>query len=463
MNGLAETVTHQARRAVRFPSLIALGIVATTLAGLFAAEEGILPAHVALLLTLSGPIVAVSLLRPGWVVLGVLVLPPGVLNAPPASVLVLLALAPLLAFALREWTLDLRARSGAWPLIGLALLATFHTTTEVGEGLSFAAGLHDQLVYYAVLAVLTYNLVRRGEITTRQVLTAILAGVALNSALELALSPSPGQGPGTLWTFGRSLANLAVMGLSILVARLLMPQHFSGLARHRAWNLAMAGLFLVIIWETLLRASWLALAIVLIVGIWRAGLARWLVVLPLAAALLLTIPIARERVVPDTAESGIDLTEYTTGRWRLWTIAAEEIDPSAIAGRGWGTWWSFSPEEIFDGPLSFVTRPDQVVIFPHNDALMLMIDLGWAGLVLLIVYWSHLGVALRHLLRDPDDRLRALGVAFVGAPVMFLITQMVSNGLVLRGVAERFVIISATVFALYAQTQEAHPEPAPVP
>ena len=455
MSSLAHAVAHRARRAVRFPTLVALGMVGATLVGVVATEERLLPPNAAMLLTVAGPVVAVSLVRPAWVLLGVLIVPPGLLGTLPASALVLVALGPLVGFGLRRWTIDLRPRSGAWPLLALGLLGAVHTTTETGAGLSFAGGLHDQIVYYGVLVLLAYNLVRAGEVSIHQLLAALLAGVALSSLLELGVSPSPGQGPGATWTFGRSLANLAAMGLSVLIARVLMPQHFSGLARHRAWNMALAALFGAIVWLTLLRASWLAIAIVAVVAVWRAGLARWLVILPLAGALLLTIPVARERVVPDAAEGAIDLSEYTTGRWRLWTIAAGEVDPSAIAGRGWGTWWSFSPEEVFDGPLSFVNRADQDVIFPHNDALLLMIDLGWVGLALLATQWTHLIAALRRLLLASDGRTRALGVAFSGTAVMFLITEMVGNGLVLRGVAERWAIVAGAVFALAADRQVA--------
>lgn len=454
MSRFVDAVDYRVRRAVRFPALVTTGCIVATLLGIYGSWERLLPPTLALALIIVGPVVAFSLLRPAWVVLLILVAPPGLLAGVPNALLVVLVAVPLLAMGLRDWSIDLRARSGVVPLVALFILAVAHPTSELGPGLDFADGLLKLMAYYAGALLLAYNAVRRHDLSIHDVTTALLAGAVLNAGLEFALSGSPGQGGATLWTYGRNYGNIAVMGLGVVIVRLLRPDDVHGLRGHRAWNLAMGSLFLALAGLTLLRAAWLAIAVIAVIAVWQAGLARWLVMVPLIAMLVLVVPVARERVVPtELAGNEIDLTDYTTGRWRLWTIAASEVEPGAPAGRGWGTWWSMSPEELFDSGIAFVTRDDQEFVFLHNDFLLLLVDLGVVGAALFVAFWGHLLTVFRRILSGPGPSRIAV-LALVGVPVMFLITTLVSNGLEIRGVAERFFVVVGAVFGVAALDRE---------
>lgn len=457
------------RYVLHLGNLLGLGFLFMSSLGALAYASGELPPQLAMVLILLPPVVAVSLLHPEWVVLAILVVPPGLVAAVPNTMAIGAASLALLGMALRDWTVDLTHRSGAYPWVALVLVATFHRTDELGEGLAYADGLLKLLAYYALLILLTHNAVRNGLLPIGQVTTALITGAVLNGMLELFLSPNPAQGTAGPLTLGRYYAAIAAMAFAVVLTRLLRPTGSSRLRDHWAWNAALLVFLAGMAGISLLRAAWLGMGLMAIVVIRRTGYVRWLLVGPVVLVALTAPPAVQERVIP-TGE--FDLTQYTTGRWRLWTEASSKIEDSStlMTGYGWGYWWSLSPEEVFEeGGVSFVTKDEQPFIFPHNDALFVTLDLGLAGLALLAVFWGHLLAVFRRLLRGPEA-VHSAALMLVGAPIMFFIAEMVSSGLALRGVADRFFVLAGATFGVAARLREgreAEPstpqEMAPVP
>jgi hypothetical protein len=428
--------------------LLLLGLVAVVLAIVALQAAGKLSLLQAVVL-LFGPFLLIAAgFRPGWLILILLAIPPGLLTVVRPSLLLLLVLGTLAAQIVVRGTAYLDVRSGFLPL-AMLITAAFLFTAEVHmDGASAASEFLTEFGYYAVISVVSYNAVRLGDLRRDHLVNALLAGLVATALIKIAFtgfSPPTAHSPGGTFYFDRRFAYLAVLGFSVAFARWLIRRSEG---RKSLWDGALGMLFLVLVGTSLVRGAWLsAMVVVLVVAGYTGRRSHWLLV-PLALSLVLLVPVARERVAP----TGGGEFDVTTGRWELWTTLWEDhITPVLPAGNGFGYAWSLTPNTVF-GFSVFVVEGVSAdrFFYPHNDFLFWMLEFGLWGLALWLLYWIHLIAATRWLLKKGDlaDRHDALVVA--GIFVTMLIAQLVANGFALQPLAERFFIAAGFVFGARA-------------
>jgi len=199
----------------------------------------------------------------------------------------------------------------------------------------------------------------------------------------------------------------------------------SGLSRERKWWLAgpfmalcMAGVLLSRS-STSLLATTLSAFFMLLVMVSPPGLKRYmpyivsvfaLLVIVYALAVLNIIPGMSVLLEPITAFSGKDLT--FSNRSVIWDIIKEHIALSPIVGSGYGAYWlgpiPSSPSVVF------LTRMGD--FYPsqsHNGYLEIVNDLGFVGLICLLVYlFSWVSQALQLMKFDRSQGLLFLALFF---------------------------------------------------
>jgi len=197
------------------------------------------------------------------------------------------------------------------------------------------------------------------------------------------------------------------------------------LSRERKWWLAgpfmalcMAGVLLSRS-STSLLATTLSAFFMLLVMVSPPGLKRYmpyivsvfaLLVIVYALAVLNIIPGMSVLLEPITAFSGKDLT--FSNRSVIWDIIKEHIALSPIVGSGYGAYWlgpiPSSPSVVF------LTRMGD--FYPsqsHNGYLEIVNDLGFVGLICLLVYlFSWVSQALQLMKFDRSQGLLFLALFF---------------------------------------------------
>ena len=338
-------------------------------------------------------------------------------------------------------------RSGFLLLIVL-IAAQILFRADVGPSAAAAAdGLLKQFSYYAAIALLAYNAVRLGDLTRDQLVNAILIGVLGTALIKIGISgfsppPHGAEGAAQLY-LGRSIAYLLVMGFGLTFARWLIA---GAEGRQRHADLALAAFFLVMIGTSLVRGPWLATMLAVVVITWMLGRRSYLMLVPLALVLVLTVPVARERLVNADIAGGAGIT---SGRATLWSDVWDQfIVPGLPNGHGFGFSWSLTPQAIgisgFQLPGSTTS-----LVYLHNDFLFWIMEFGFWGVGLWIAYWLSLVRSVSWLRRgSPSDVVTA--ITLVSVLVVFLVEQLVANGFVEQATSERFFVTAGFLFGTRA-------------
>jgi O-antigen ligase len=195
----------------------------------------------------------------------------------------------------------------------------------------------------------------------------------------------------------------------------------------------------------LVRGAWLsALVAVLFVALW-ARKSRYLLLVLLALVVVLAVPVARDRVVPNAeqAQGG----GFTTGRMELWTrLWNEEIEPALPWGNGFGHTFGLTSQDVFgEGSTSFGTSEDSTFVYPHNDFIFLMVELGLLGLSLVVLFWGQLVSAFRSASRGMSANqpyVQILG----GVLITAFVVQFVGSLLLFTALAAPFFVAAGFVF-----------------
>lgn len=414
----------------RTADLVAVGLVGAAVVGIALGVPR--PGPVGWVL-LSAPLaISLVLLRPAWLLLGVLLLPPGVVGLARPRMLMLAAGLGLVGLLLRHGRIWLGPRTGAYPVLGLVVLAALHPAAVGAGPAEVAAGASKILLYYGALAAFAYNAVRLGELDLRRVGSALLAGAVLLIGLQTVFGGEQGL------LLGRNSAYLAAMGLGVAAVRLATEPRWR-------WVYGAAAVWLGgAIVAGPVRAALLAAVVTVVVTVVRLGRGRWLLAgVPLLLLPLAAVPVV-QRIIPWAGgASDVTLVEYTTGRWALWQLVWREVVTAPWWGHGWGWWWSRTPEDLF-GFRNFVSaEASGDYLYAHNDVLFLLVELGVLGAIVWLAYWWQLGTAVRRAWRWRQAEVLAL----VGVVVVFLVVQLVDNGFAIRAVGERALLVGGTVLA----------------
>jgi O-antigen ligase len=401
---------------------------------------------------MGGPVVfALALLRPEWMILALVAVPPQLVSPMPPGLLVAVALVMIFGFFLQGRP-HVGIKTGVVPLIAIIVLAVTRKSETVGE-VEVAAAADTMLkliIFYALLMLAGFHSAVRGRFRIESFINAMLVGLAFGAMLEPFIVSQSFES--LIYTPFRShFAYLAVMGFGVTYIRLSLRS--SAGQRRSALDVFLMIVFLVLTLIGFSRAAWMAgLLVFALVSLWTGRKSFW-VVLSLCVMLALTVPVIGARILPSGSVSTDPdtLALVTTGRsvlWgKLWELGAEALP----FGNGWGYVESLSPLDLFgiEGEFSSGGSP---FVYPHNDFVYLFVQFGVVGFGLLVVYWLDLLRRVRSLARRRATRysVRLLLPIII---VMFFV-QLFDNGFAIVAVATRFFIAAGIVFGLQYATRE---------
>jgi hypothetical protein len=374
---------------------------------------------------LAFPIVAVGVaLRPAWVVLFFAAVPLVQIPIAPTRALVLLLFVTLIGQLVMRGDVSVGWRSGFLGLIVLIVTAFFFRANLTGDTALIARGVWNNLAFLVLLGLVSSNATRIGDLRGKHLVNAILFGLTLSVIIEHTLLSSSASilGSGNA-PVGRPIAYIAAAGFALCYARLVIRTGDEGYY-HRAVHILLASGFVLAMMPGLVRGAWLsALVAVFLISLW-AGKRRYWVVILLALAVMLTVPIARDRVVPSEQQAAGG--GFTTGRVDLWIHLWDNgIEPALPWGNGFGYTLTISSEDLFGpGSTSFGSAGATTFVYPHNDLIFWMVDLGLLGLAGVLLFWGQLIRAFRSVSRSTRGNqvnVRLLsGVLITGAIVQLV-------------------------------------------
>ena len=415
-------------------------------AALFAASR-ISLSEAGLLLGLPAVLV-IAVLRPEWMVLVLVAIPPSLITSLQTLRLILILLAALFGFLL-EGGLHAGRSTGIYPMLGVIVLAVTVRADTTGEAAVAADGMLKIFVYYTLLMLVAFQSAVYGRIRINSFVDALLIGL-VGEALLL-----PIIGDITNWEsinyhpYRGQFAYLAVMGFGVSYVRLSLGR--SGDRGRVAIDAVLTLVFLCLTGIGFARTAWLAcLLIFALVSRWTGRKSFWLITATFLV-LVLTVPVVGERVVPGGVTGIAEaerLAQVTTGRSALWSELWSRGADSPLQGQGWGYVWTLSSRELF-GFEGMFTSGENAGIFPHNDFLYLFVELGIIGFGLLFVYWLNLIRATMSLSRGRSDSARYSARVLVPVVITMFFVQLFGNGFAIRPVAERSFIAAGLLFGLH--------------
>jgi O-antigen ligase len=201
----------------------------------------------------------------------------------------------------------------------------------------------------------------------------------------------------------------------------------------------------------LLRGAWLAaLLAVLLISFWIRRKRYWLLI-GIAAIVLVSVPVARERVLPN--EEQLSSGGFTTGRFDLWARLWEEVVPAMPLGNGFGYSFTLDSERLFgEGSTNFNPTGRDPFVFPHNDFLFWMVELGLIGAIGMLLFWVQLINAFRRLLRSTAARH---AIVLSGVVVAGFVSQLVGSTFFFRALAAPFFAVAGFIFGIRAESLKA--------
>jgi O-Antigen ligase len=394
-----------------------------------------------------GPVAAaLAVLRPEWILLVVVLLPPSLMSAVPPTQMIAVVLITLFGFLLHG-RLHLAPRTGIYPLVGIIALAIVMKADTPAEATVAADTLLLHLVYYALLMLAAFQATANERLRVDSFVDALLWGVVGAVIFQPFLVGLLFEGNRHL--YAGAFANLAVIGFGVAYVRSSLGPSIG--RRRSVWDglLIVAFLGLTIVGYN--RAAFIAaLLSFALVSIWTGRKSIWIVA-ALVVALGLTIPAIGEAIAPG---GSIDITDQqtleqvTSGRSVLWEDLWERGVEAMPFGNGWGYVWSLTSIDIFGFEGEFTTG-DEGFIYPHNDFLFLFVELGVIGLGFLVVFWFQLLRRFRFLSRASDGFVRYDARILAPILVVMFLVQVLANGLSARLVAERFFIAAGLICGMH--------------
>jgi O-Antigen ligase len=384
------------------------------------------------LLLLPGVAIGVAI-RPAWVVLLLAALPMAALQLFPGRVLDLLLLATLGGLLVVRRGVSVGWRSGFLGIGVLLAAASFHRADLTGETALIARGFWNDLAFYALIVLVTYNATRIGDLRGTSLVNALLTGLTLSVILENT----------SLASAGRLVSYLAAVGFALCFARIIIRTE-DGHYYHRGLHTLLAILFLMAMIPDLVRGAWLGALIAVFVVSLLAHKRRYWVLIIAALIAILIVPVTRERVVPSQAQAiggG-----YTTGRLDLWSRLWDRVESGWPLGNGFGYTFTLTSPDLFGpGSSQFYTSPDQSFVYPHNDFIFWMVELGLIGLLGMLLFYGQLVMAFRSVSRfKSPNRIHAQ--ILIGALITGFVSQLVVSTFFFRALAVPFFTAAGFIF-----------------
>ena len=442
------------RRYVRVSSALAIGVILFTAAAAALFGAGLLDATTVGYL-LMVPLLILAVAKPAWLVIALIAIPHAFTGSASVTGLTILLIFALVVHVGRHGSLSLGLTSGLLPVV--ILLGLSHLfRADVGQAAAVARdGFVKGFGLSVTLAVLTFALVRSGHLTVRQFVPALLVGAgATTVALLVVGGPASliersnleaGAGVALQGHFGY----LSAMAFIVSLAWALLDDE--GLGSDRTIRWLVVAFFAVTTALSLTRGAWLASLVGLFLVSWRTRRFKYLWVLPVLLALLVVIPVARDRLLGEFKRAGVTESFATgqagTGRWGLWTLLYDKAKTKLVTGHGSGFTFTLDSQELFGFEGHFVAL-ESTFVYPHNDFLFWMLEFGLVGVGLFGLFWLELRAKHRQALVHEDAVVRGDAALLLGVLTTMFIANVVSNGLFAPPIAKPFFVASGAVFAL---------------
>jgi O-Antigen ligase len=398
---------------------------------------------------------ALAVVRPEWILLVVVLIPPSLIGLIPPTQLTAVLLVTLFGFLL-QGRLHLGLRTGIYPLVGIIAMAIAMKSDIPADATATADTLLKHLVYYTLLMLAAFQATANERLRVDSFVDALLWGVVVAAILQPFLGGLSAVEGISRQPFAGPFANLAVIGFGVAYVRYSLSPAIG--RRRSAWDGILMIVFLGLTIVSYNRAAFItALLSFALVSLWTGRKSIWIVA-SLVVALGLTIPAVGEAIAPG---GSIDITnqqtleQVTSGRSVLWEDLWRRGTEAFPWGNGWGYIWSLTPVDIFGFEGAFTTG-DNPFVYPHNDFLFLFVELGVIGLGFLLVFWFQLLRRFRVLSRAPDGLVRYDARILAPILVLMFFLQVFANGLSLRFVAERFFIAAGLICGMHHVMQQAH-------
>jgi O-antigen ligase len=229
---------------------------------------------------------------------------------------------------------------------------------------------------------------------------------------------------------GEANATATLLVVSIVFAgALVFVLRGRTVARALALGSALAGM--VALFATFSRSGLLALAVVILVGVFYGG--RWRASL---AALALAAIVVGVAFLNETGSSAANrITESSTsGRSSIWTVGWRMVEAHPIVGVGSGNYTTVAPHYLLAAPGTI--EDDQYILdtplVAHNIYLHVLAEMGIVGLALfLAVVVLSLGSGMRAVRifhRRRERSMEVLGRALVVAVIATLAADFFASG-----------------------------------
>ncbi|MBN1337611.1 MAG: O-antigen ligase family protein [Deltaproteobacteria bacterium] len=235
----------------------------------------------------------------------------------------------------------------------------------------------------------------------------------------------------------KNLHNHAIMML-IFASLLLFWGSFPRVPQAlRIGALGLMGGAVFALYQTFIRTGMLGLAVFAVVFLVSLRRWPWLgLVLTGGALFVLLDPVLQERfldfkLVFDFRNPLLNRSGLGSGRWGIWTTSLEAyLDQplqNIVLGLGLGGHWTVVDRWV-KGHQMFVPTLD-----PHNDFLLLLYQVGPAGLIAYVVLLWRVMQESRAVIREADGPwARLLGAFVLAFAAVVLVTNGVSNSFVHR-------------------------------
>ena len=395
-------------------------------------------ARAVVLLLLPGVAIGVAI-RPAWVVLLLAALPMAALQLFPGRVLDLLLLATLGGLLVVRRGVSIGWRSGFLGIGVLLAAASFHRADLTGETALIARGFWNDLAFYVLIVLVTYNATRIGDLRGTPLVNALLIGLTLSVILEnTSLSADPG-----IASAGRLVSYLAAVGFALCFARIIIRME-DGRYYYRGLHTLLAILFLMAMIPDLVRGAWLGALIAVFVISLLAHKRRYWVLIIAALITMLIVPVTREQVVPSQAQAAGG--GFTTGRSDLWSRLWDRVESGWPLGNGFGYTFTLTSPDLFGpGSSDFYTSPSQSFVYPHNDFIFWMVELGVIGLLGMLLFYGQLVMAFRSVSRS-TRRNRIHAQILSGALITGFVSQLVVSTFFFRALAVPYFTAAGFIF-----------------
>jgi O-antigen ligase len=406
-------------------------------------------------LMVVAPAVVVALLRPGWPLLAIIAIPPGVIGklgfGDLRPIAALLALVLLIHYQRKR---SVFVGGGSVSLI-LLLLTVFAFVDRIGfvsaPATQEASYTRNQIVLYLVVILSAYAFVRSGELAVGQisaafvvsalVTLAILVGQTHGSPTRLRLNSAAAPlNPGFDYHrthFGYLMA--AAFGVSFA---------WYLRAERRRGTLLLLSLVLAFgVAISFARGGWLTAAAMLLALPLLTGRRTYWLLVPVVAVLFSLVGVAQQRLFGDVKgglSQSVSNGQIGSNRLLLW----EHLWHRAVHlpwGHGFGYMWTITP--AFLGFSNEFQSETNQFIYAHNDFLFWTIELGVLGLAAWIVLWVAVLRRVVLELRSRDERRFVAALLALATIVGMFFATLFDNGLFLPDVATPFFAFVGVLMA----------------